>query len=207
MASLFDEDTPGWVRWALAGGAVVIVALIALVAFLVVGNNGDDNTSADPSQTSTSGAQSSSVCGLPDGDQSVPSTTPAATWELEGPLAMPSNSVYGPGLTERGEKTCYAHSPLGAVFFASNPPFKPEDQNPQGVEYAGFRVNDYSGDRATIELAARITLGQSAGSFFSMTAVVVWRDGDWGFIQPEDPFTTTTLSTLHGFVPFGPGRL
>lgn len=61
-----------------------------------------------------------SVCGLPAGDQTVPTTTPPVTsWALIGTMAAPISRTVGPGAAGGGLPYCYAHSPLGALYAAS----------------------------------------------------------------------------------------
>lgn len=60
-----------------------------------------------------------SACGLPAGDQAVPTTAPVATWEVFNEVAIPVAADLGPGLTGNTMHTCYAHSPTGALYAAA----------------------------------------------------------------------------------------
>jgi hypothetical protein len=60
------------------------------------------------------------VCGLPAGNQAVPATGPTAHWELVGRIAAPSAPDTGPGKVNTGQRSCYAHSPTGALYAAAN---------------------------------------------------------------------------------------
>jgi hypothetical protein len=67
------------------------------------------------------GQASDSVCGLPAGDQSVPTTTPAdTTWQLIGTTAAPTGPRLGPGRFGAGLPFCYSRSPMGALYAAAN---------------------------------------------------------------------------------------
>lgn len=66
-------------------------------------------------------AATDSVCGLPNGDQAMPVTTPAdTTWQTVGTMAAPTDPTLGPGTVGGGLPYCYARSPLGALYAAAN---------------------------------------------------------------------------------------
>jgi hypothetical protein len=67
------------------------------------------------------GQTSDSVCALPAGDQSVPTTTPSGTsWQLIGTMAAPTGPHLGPGRFGAGLPFCYSRSPMGALYAAAN---------------------------------------------------------------------------------------
>ncbi|MBS0592021.1 MAG: hypothetical protein JSR84_00980 [Proteobacteria bacterium] len=119
-----DSPSPFSERgWVIAAGLVLVLAAAAVV-LLATGDGGghDETSSSGPATTSTTtstGDPAASVCGLPAGDQRVPVTPPAAHWVLIGQLAAPSGQA-GPGRTSGGVRSCYAHSPTGALFAATN---------------------------------------------------------------------------------------
>lgn len=59
-----------------------------------------------------------SVCGLPQGDQTIPVAPPTAVWQFVGNrIAAPFSEVYGPGqVSAEGIGNCFARSPTGALF-------------------------------------------------------------------------------------------
>lgn len=63
-----------------------------------------------------------SVCGLPAGDQTVPTGTPdPTTWTTVGTMTAPSApTVFGPGKSGAGVPYCYADDPLGALYAGVN---------------------------------------------------------------------------------------
>lgn len=63
-------------------------------------------------------AESTSVCGLPAGEQSIPVAAPPATWQIVGGrVAAPASAVFGPVVVSpEGVGNCFAHSPTGALF-------------------------------------------------------------------------------------------
>ncbi|MBU2698559.1 hypothetical protein [Pimelobacter sp. 30-1] len=205
---LFEEDTPGWVRATVLSLAAAVVALVALVAFLLIGTGGDDpDAGPTPSPSGSSGATSSSTCGLPDGDQTVPTAAPAdVTWEVVNGIALPRSAAFGPGEVSSGgkDRSCFAHSPMGAVFFALNGSAKyGKDQS--GVEIAGFRMTDYTTNRATLDIAIRVTEGPGSGRLGSAPVVIVWSNGDWSLDPGSESVVPIALADLTGFVAFGEG--
>ncbi|HUC20076.1 MAG TPA: hypothetical protein VMR98_01110 [Candidatus Polarisedimenticolaceae bacterium] len=62
-----------------------------------------------------------SKCGLPPGDQTIPTKPPKAKWELVGKLAAPAApDTIGPKVVQDDLPSCFAHSPTGALFAAVN---------------------------------------------------------------------------------------
>lgn len=115
-------------------GAILILAVIAGLVWLVLTRSGSDETaqSSQPPATTTVSAQSaqsgassgkqagSSKCDLPAGDQTVPSTAILSTPVSVGnDLLVPSVANIGPGRTD-GVSQCFAQSPTGAVLAAAN---------------------------------------------------------------------------------------
>ncbi len=195
--------------------AVVVVALIVLAGLVVaVSRLTDDGSSADSKSPTPSTSAASSVCGLPDGDQQVPTEAPSATWELTGTFATPRSKELGPGRTESGVPVCFAHSPSGAIVAAVSylgattdtdirtedlvrkrvlldaagkkllADDDPADTDPVAFQLAGFRVSDASPDRLTVDLAVRTSEGPSAGQLYALTFTLTWSSGDWKLVVP-----------------------
>lgn len=213
--------------------AAVFVALIVLAGIALVGAkvlNGDDHAgkTGKPSGGSSSGhyASSSSFCGLPDGNQAIPTSAPKTDWYFKGNLATPRSAAFGPG--KRGDvASCFARSPAGALFAATTlaTDIYPRDQRTKRAlklravpgpaleaalkedlgapgpisQIVGFRFEDYTRDRATVTLAARLTDGPDAGALGATPLTMVWRDGDW-YIELQAAGTPIVLSSLDGFV-------
>ena len=71
------------------------------------------------------------------------------------------------------------------------------------LQIAGFKVNSYNGNEATIDLALSITT--SGGSLVSFPTVVQWTDGDWKIVLADDgklPITPAPLTSLGGYIPW-----
>ncbi len=110
--------------------AALVIALIAatIVIFLLPKNQ--DNAQPTPAETSStsvaipsiSTGTNESVCGLPSSSDTALGTAPKSNWELVGRMATPTDpATAGPGLTDNdGFRSCFANSPTGALYAASN---------------------------------------------------------------------------------------
>lgn len=114
-------------KWFVASGAFLGLIVVTGVFVLVTSGGGDGGSrtgaraqsgSARPSGTPSVSVASSSMCGLPDGDQRIPKQPPAARWQLVGWFATPTARNIGPGVVNGKQRRCYAHSPTGALFAA-----------------------------------------------------------------------------------------
>lgn len=128
-------------------------------------------------------------------------------------------------------RTCFAHTSEGALFAAINfyavssntqnaprlyelladgkvkDAVKEAGQAPVSddssrIQIAGFKVNDYSANTATIDLAIKATSEQDA--LLSQPLVLKWEDGDWKVVVTESGFQyqSSPLSSLGGYIPF-----
>jgi len=115
---------PGFIA---AAGVVALLgtATLAFVVFPPGHHNttppaGVGKQAAAPAAPAARATGSDSVCGLPAGDQTVPTTAPAAKWELVGTTAAPTApTTIGPG-SKTGLRSCFAHSPTGALYALVN---------------------------------------------------------------------------------------
>ncbi|MFP3460095.1 hypothetical protein R5O87_04510 [Arthrobacter globiformis] len=214
--------------------AVVVALIVALGIILALLPRGGGTSTAEPSNpgSTTTSTQSSeaaaSVCGLPPGDQTKPATTPTDTkWELVGKIAAPTAPMqYGPGKTEaNGLRSCFAHSPTGALYAAANMtalsaagkanlvyeqlalPSPERDAvlksspsaAPSSVtaQLAGFTFRSYDADRAVIDLAFK----GANGTFVSIPVPLQWYAGDWKFVVPATGDTgARQITDLGGYI-------
>jgi hypothetical protein len=214
--------------------AVVVAIIVALGIILALLPKGGGTPTAEPNNAeSTTGPQPSaaaaaSVCGLPSGDQNKPATTPTDTkWELVGKIAAPTSPAqFGPGETEaNGLRSCFAHSPTGALYAAANMtalsaagkadlvykqlalPSPERDAvlkssptaAPSSVtaQLAGFTFRSYDADRAVIDLAFK----GANGTFISIPVPLQWYGGDWKFVVPATGDTgATQITDLGGYI-------
>ena len=111
--------------------AALVVALIAatVIIFLLPKGQGNAQTAPAPAETSGSATVSpgaspeadASVCGLPSSSETSLGSAPTSEWELVGKMATPMDPKVGPGTTdESGFRSCFAHSPTGALYAAMN---------------------------------------------------------------------------------------
>lgn len=120
-----------------AAGVVAVVAILGITLGIVNATQDDPDpdptgsnsapspsasTSAPPTPEPTEAAGGASVCGLGgvalDGSLS---TAPAADWQYQDTTAYPTSAEYGPGdVSSEGLRSCFQHSPEGAVFTAAN---------------------------------------------------------------------------------------
>lgn len=185
-----------------------------------------DNTGSATTQpiTSAAGSVCGLPDGNQSKPVSAPADT---KWELVGKFAAPTSpKQYGPGQTAaNGLRTCFAHSPTGALYAGTNIIILgssgrgdllaqhlvvegPERDKmlaqaattaPQTAPFqlAGFKVVDYSGDRAVIEYGVTTANG-SVGSF---PIAMQWQAGDWKWVPPATGQPEAKqLSDLNGFI-------
>ncbi|GAB3266992.1 hypothetical protein GCM10027425_33570 [Alteromonas gracilis] len=123
----FSESQRPRTPRALVGALVAVVVVLAVVvAVLLLRPGGEPATVPPPTPSSTptessAPPESDSVCGLPAGDQTVPTTAaPETTWTLTHRMAAPSADDVGPGVEENGIHSCFARNPAGALFAVAN---------------------------------------------------------------------------------------
>lgn len=132
----FSESQRPRTPRALVGALVAVVVVLAVVvAVLLLRPGGKPATVPPPTPSSTptessAPPESDSVCGLPAGDQTVPTTAaPETTWTLTHRMAAPSADDVGPGVEENGIHSCFARNPAGALFAVAN--FNADLGNPE----------------------------------------------------------------------------
>ncbi|MFP3581324.1 hypothetical protein SB659_17295 [Arthrobacter sp. SIMBA_036] len=197
--------------------AVVVAIIVALGIILALVPKGGGTPSPEPTNAGPSTGSSqpnataaASVCGLPSGDQAKPATAPDTKWELVGKIAAPTSpKQFGPGKTEpNGLRSCFAHSPTGALYAAANVtvlsaagkarlvfeqlavPSPERDavlkSSPTAVpdsvtaQLAGYTIRSYDSDRAVIDLAFK----GANGALVSIPVPLQWYGGDWKFVVP-----------------------
>ena len=237
-----STDTPspfrsrGFIVAAAVVGLIAVIAVVALIAGLF---NGDDDakpptpTSTPAESTSPVAEDAASICGLPGyADSGTIEAPPQTQWELVGTVAAPTDPEgAGPGKVEsNGFRSCYAHTPEGALFAAvsylavasdarntdrlyellANGEVKdqlratpmPAEPGADRLQVAGFKLNSYSAEEAVVDVAWSIT--SQGGSLVSFPTVLKWEDGDWkveiGTNGP--PFAPSPLENLGGYIPW-----
>ncbi|WJH26610.1 hypothetical protein [Pseudarthrobacter defluvii] len=143
--------------------------------------------------------------------------------------APTSPAQFGPGKTEsNGLRSCFAHSPTGALYAGANVVILassgrndlvlqyltvdgPErdkmlsssaatgNSGSPSFQLAGFKLTDYSGDRAVIEYGFKV----SNGTYGSLPVVLQWSGGDWKAVPPASGQPEgKQLTNLSGFIPW-----
>jgi hypothetical protein len=128
--------------------ALIATAALAFVAFPPHHAPAPDTTAPIPASPARTAAAtiakatgSDSVCGLPAGGQTIP-TTPAANtrWELVGTTAAPTApTTFGPG-SKTGLRSCFAHSPTGALYALVNYIAEADDPASDPTAFGGLVV-------------------------------------------------------------------
>jgi len=114
---------PGFIASAVVVGLVVVLGLVLAVTG---GATEGADTVAPPAAKEPIPVQQiddvgASVCGLENGDRTVPVNAPKATWKLRGTVAVPTApKTFGPARVRDGVPSCFAHSPTGALFAMLN---------------------------------------------------------------------------------------
>jgi hypothetical protein len=159
---------------------------------------------------------------------------PDATWKYgTAQTAYPTSPTYGPGrYSPSGYPYCFQHTPEGALFMAAA--FIEAGRHPGGPAYyagpgpyhqqliagasasptddpaaarlqlAGFRVLQYDGTQATIDLAYQYS-GTGQSVLGSLVMPLVWADGDWKISANQpDPVSTVKIPGLTGYISWIP---
>lgn len=109
----------------------LVIALIAAVVVIFFLPKADTtaqpapasaSASAPPTPATTSAAAEKSICGLPSTPEIALGGGPKSTWTVVGKMAAPTDPrTIGPGVTDAdGFRSCFAHSPTGALYSAVN---------------------------------------------------------------------------------------
>ena len=227
-------------RFILAAVIVGVVLLCAVVLVVSSVINGQAKPTAGPTAGPTSSPSTSTVneadrstCGLPGFQKSGTLTqAPNSKWELVGTVAAPTDPKgSGPGKVESsGFRSCFAHTPTGAVYAAANIIAMGSDSSLRHevsdklvvpgpgrdaalaaagsssettVRYhvAGFRLLSYDGSQAKVDIAVNAATGQ----LVSFVEDLQWSDGDWKVTLDKTgnmPIPPSPLQSLGGYIPW-----
>lgn len=222
----------GFIAAAIVVGVIVLAAVIALVTTLTSPHDPGAQPTSTPSSSVASGADKSvcGLSGFE--TQSSLTDAPKTKWELVGTVAAPTDPKgAGPGKVENdGFRTCYAHTAEGALFAAvgyiavgsdarnvpqlyellADGPVRaqlqatpaPGDPSSDRLQVAGFKINSYSADEATVDVAWQIT--SSGSELVSFPTVLRWEHGDWKVVIDKNgpPFAPSPLTSLGGYTPW-----
>lgn len=216
------------IAWIIAVVAVIVLAAVALGWAL--GSRGSEQpppvatTSGAVASSSDGGEETDGTCGLPAGNSQVPQVAPEATWEIRRGVTVPTSKAYGPGIVKDGDRSCFAHNPSGAVFASANfmglaqeeflshvtpgsyydalAATDVGDPTPgETMTIRGFKVEQLDGDKMRVTL---VTSMSSQAPLIAIPGDVVWTDGDWKVDGEQVDHGSQTLTSLEGYVPWGP---
>ncbi|RJF44919.1 hypothetical protein D4740_01835 [Actinomyces sp. 2119] len=153
-------------------------------------------------------------------------------WDYQGTTAYPVSAEFGPGATDpAGFRYCFQHSPEGALYAAANAvsqgsdptgewlnyvvaegPYRDqlvsdtgtgEDSDETRISIVGFRLLEYEGSTARVDIAGRATV---EGQTLTVSGVyeLVWQGGDWKLSsEVAEPLTLAEIPDTSGYVIWG----
>ena len=247
MRQMPDTDAPSpWTRPQFLASAVLVGLLVVAGILIMVTKRGGSPTSGQATTTVASpdvggagptgtaeaeNASSESICGLPGFvDSGRITAPPEAQWDYEGTTAYPVSAAYGPAQTDQdGIRTCFQHSPEGALFWAANAvaqgsgtnkkawadlavsagPYHDQLMRDDGtgengsssrMRVAGFRLLSYDGSSARVDIAVVVT---ASGETIDASCLygLVWQDGDWKIdADVQDSLDVAQIPGLAGYI-------
>lgn len=205
----------GFVTACVVVSAVLLCGVLLLVSALTPEDDQQAAAqTAPPPASATTDAQpvvSEDGCGLPDGDQTIPTKPPAVdSWEVSRRVVVPRSTAAGPARTDPdGFRHCFAHSPTGAVFAAYNvvAAFADQEQALATIrklmvpgpdtdaltraqsesEPSGSPTSQLAGFRVLDAGRDRATIMLALPvetAYMSITLTMRWYDGDWRLHPP-----------------------
>jgi hypothetical protein len=209
----------GFVTACVVVSAVLLCGVLLLVSALT--SDDDQQTAArtasaaPPAASATPDTRPAAAgeggCGLPDGDQAIPTKPPAVdAWEVSRRVVVPRSSATGPARTDPdGFRRCYSHSATGAVFAAYNvvAAFADQEQALATIrkllvpgpdtdalmraqsesEPSGSPASQVAGFRVLDAGGDRATIMLALpveSAYMSITLTMRWYDGDWRLQSP-----------------------
>lgn len=207
--------------------AALVVALIAAGIVIFLLPKGQSNAEPAPASSSTATGSPSassdggnSICGLPSSSQTSVGTAPTSRWELVGKMATPTDPEVGPGKTDaNGFRSCFAHSPTGALYAAMNVAALGSSGKPDILKQVADKLlvpgagrdaamketasgTSSSGSSTTIqvkgfllksytpsEASVDLAFATETGALGRTTFSMRWMDGDWK-VKPSDDGAT-----------------
>jgi hypothetical protein len=164
-----------------------------------------------PAASTADPTTADSSCELPAGDQSIPTTPPAADgWEVNRRVVVPRSAIHGPARTDPdGFRRCFAHTPTGALFAAYNAIAAIGDQHKvlatvpklmlpgpdtdalleelRGETPTDSEAVQLAGYRILDATADRVTVVLAVpveSEYMSLNLTLVWHHGDWRVVPP-----------------------
>lgn len=186
--------------------SIIILVLIAGMAFLIFANPAKDDSKAPAAGGSSPAASpvAKEGCDVPAGDtSSVPDMPKDLRWEAKDGWTWPVSDTYGPTQKKDGYGVCFARSPLGAalmgvtvnsngnvlgekkameLYLADSPGkdvqlAKPATPEQAPISYSGFITDSFTPDHAQVTLV--FSTPDTATGFTGLPLSFRWVNGDW----------------------------
>ncbi|WP_417221233.1 hypothetical protein [Arthrobacter sp.] len=186
--------------------SIIILVLIAGMAFLIFANPAKDDTKAPAAGGSSPAATPAAKegCDVPAGDtSSTPDMPKDLRWEARDGWTWPVSDTYGPTQHKDGYGVCFARSPLGAALMAVNfnsagnvfdarealdlylvdsagkdvQLAKATSEPSTPISYSGFITDSFTPDHAQVTLV--FSTPDTATGFTGLPLSFRWVDGDW----------------------------
>lgn len=238
FATFFDKN--GW--W-YAAAALMLLVILGLIAIIVLPshNNSDGATPgtttsdtpppplsspAASSSTSTTGAGWADLgCNGTEGSTEMPAVPPKATWEPVGVMSAPTSQTYGPTKVQGFLRTCYQHTPIGAVFAGINYTIAigtaPASEQNKVVEEAmtpgaartsemseppgelGWKITAFHVASCAPDRCNLVYVVSGNGGLGELNVPMVWSGGDWHIDGTKNPGGGPIDSVPAGYVNWG----
>ena len=253
-----DRSDSGTGRWFALGGGILALAVVGGVWVALTGHDSNERAGSGATTTVTAPATGTATktgpvagspatstgttsaatngCGFTDGwsETDAATSAPSVTWDQVSSMAAPTSKQFGPRKAsgpDNAVRTCYQHSPTGAVLAAiniavggsdpkasdavvnaqfTNGPGKQEALS-QEAQAGSATVAGYQVQACNAAGGCLISVAFSAqGSYVEAVMPMVWRGGDWKVNGNVTGLSDSgALNNLDGFValsPAGGGR-
>ena len=239
-----EHDRPGFRRPGFIVAAAVVAVILLGGGFLAGGallGGSTPGSTAAASRPPASGSRAvlpvgaASTCGLAGyAATGTVDQAPDVAWKTVGVVAVPVDPHgAGPGRTDAdGFQSCYAHTPAGALFAATNlaaiacdGTLLKDAVNRLWVPGAGQRATvaqlprlqaaagalrwQVAGFRVNSysadQAVVELALTVSNGNLVALPYTLAWSDGDWKVVVNDDgsnPIQATALQNLGGYTPW-----
>ena len=228
-----DDAENVWTQPRFVASAVVVGLIVVLGIVLAVtgGDGGGTAATPAPQPPAVTAPAASGGCDLPAGSQRVPVDTPEGTrWELVGKMIAPTApKTHGPAVVKDGYRTCFAHSPMGALYatvnFWATGTEKPAadvlrklaapsaardkginaslgDDEPALARTSSLQIAGFSFSSYSRSRAGiKLAVRAENGRLAQIDSTMLWTRGDWRYEVPLDQRPPTSpVSDLSTFI-------
>ncbi|MGW1004946.1 hypothetical protein [Streptomyces sp. NPDC002520] len=234
-----EWEQPFWQQrgWFLSAGFLLVLVVFGGIALLMRGDGGtpDAAPSPTPSGSSTHGGGGGGQddrpagCRTDDSDQEKPTAPPKdVSWKADGTDLVPVSKTAGPLKFDGPVWSCFAHTPMGAVFAAhaigdhfAFPGWRDvverqvvpgpgrdafvaerskEKDKPVSGQPSGVTYAGFSVLSYNKQQATVMFLAHGSGSanYGSVSVTLAWQDGDWKVVPDPDGSVLSGVSRVDG---------